>query len=91
MNVALNAHARKLLKQAIADGRYTSESDALNDAVLALDVPRLLTSERVKSAVAEGLGQLNRGDRISIALTDLPGFFQAIKRNGRKRRATKKQ
>lgn len=70
MNVSLTPELERQIEQRVASGQYTSASEVMREALrlfFRYDESRNQEIERLNRRIAEGLGQLDRGEGIPAA------------------------
>jgi putative addiction module CopG family antidote len=83
MSIDIPVQYQTFVRQAIASGRFESESAMVSEAM-----KLLVQRERELKLVEEGLDELDRGEYLEFDEEGLAQFFEEVKQKGRERLRT---
>jgi antitoxin ParD1/3/4 len=84
MNVSLPENLRKYVETKVREGGYGSASEFIRELIRAAKSQETKEAE-LRSLVELGLEQLRRGESVDLSETELPKFFEAMKKRARAR------
>ncbi len=92
MNVSLTTELDSYVTQKVQSGLYHSASEVIREGLRLLKEQDAIRQARLAQLGKEidiGIQQIENGQYTELTAQELPAFFEAIKSEGRKRRATK--
>jgi antitoxin ParD1/3/4 len=87
-NISLTREQDAFVEKVVEAGEYQNASEAIRDALRALQQRRKEDGLRLKALRAHvnaGVAALDRGDFVDVEDSALEGFLEAVGRSGRKR------
>ena len=80
-NISLTPEQDAFIDEVLEAGEYQNDSDAIRDAVRALQMRRLqdaLTLERLRLSIKAGTAALDRGDYTEVEDADLDAYLDGL-------------